>query len=167
VTSAGNILRTVRCDLTAPALQDRETLRQLLTDYAVRQYLGGALSEQDADRRADALALAPSENRWSVRLRENGQCIGLVELARHHDREDIEVSYQFLPTSWGTGLATEAVSAVIGYCFDELRLERLVAETQAANLPSRRLLERCGMREFKKVSRFGEDQIIYAATKNR
>ncbi|MEK1902127.1 MAG: GNAT family N-acetyltransferase [Rhizobium sp.] len=149
----------------APTMQDRETLKQLLTDHAVRQYLGGALSELAAERRADAPVFAPAENRWSVRLRESERCIGLVELDRHHDGEDIEISYQFLPSSWGTGLATEAVSAVIGYCFDKLRLERLVAETQSANLPSRRLLERCGMREFKKVSRFGEDQIIYAVAK--
>lgn len=166
MTLAGSVLRTIRCDLRTPVLQDWETLRQLLTDHAVRRYLGGALSEQEADRRASALVFAPAENCWSVRLHESGQCIGLIELNRHHDGEDIEISYQFLPSSWGTGLATETVSIVMSHCFDALGLERLVAETQAANLPSRRLLERCGMRELRQVLRFGEDQIIYAAVKN-
>lgn len=166
MSPAGKMLQTVRCDLVMPAAQDRDALRQMFNDLRVRRYLGGTLSEQDADARADALIAASTANRWSVRLRENGRSIGLIELDRHHDREYTELSYQFLPSSWGTGLATEVVLAVVRHCFTELGLERLVAETQAANLPSRRLLERCGMYEFRQVSRFGEDQIIYMTTKN-
>jgi [ribosomal protein S5]-alanine N-acetyltransferase len=93
------MLRTVRCDLAAPTGQDHEALRRLFTDQAVRRYLVGPLSGQEADARADALILTPSENRWSVRLRESEQCIGLVSLDRHHEGEDIEISYQFLPST--------------------------------------------------------------------
>jgi ribosomal-protein-alanine N-acetyltransferase len=166
VAPTGKTIQTKRCDLVVPENRDRETLKQMLTDPAVRHYLGGALTGQDADRRADALIAEPAANRWSIRLRENGQCIGLIELGRHHDQEDIEISYQLLPSSWGTGLATETVSAVIAHAFNELDVERLVAETQAANNPSRRLLERCGMRKLRRLSRFGEEQIIYMVMKD-
>jgi ribosomal-protein-alanine N-acetyltransferase len=59
-------------------------------------------------------------------------------------------------------LASEAVSAVLAHAFTELGYERLVSETQAANQPSRRLLERVGMRPARDVQRFGAAQMIYA-----
>src|SRR5271155_4428918 len=42
---------------------------------------------------------------------------------------------------WGQGLARETVGALIGYASSVLGLPKLLAETQAANLRSRRLLE--------------------------
>ena len=41
---------------------------------------------------------------------------------------------------------------------------RIVAETQAANLPSRRLLERLGMQLTGSAVRYGEEQAIYSTS---
>ena len=99
-----------------------------------------------------------------MHLRQNPTfgCVGIVQIAPHHDGSDVELSYNFLPTVWGTGLASEAVRAVIAHAFSSLGLTRLIAEAQVANRPSRLLLERIGMRYERRLERFGEMQSIYA-----
>lgn len=83
-------------------------------------------------------------------------------IAPHHDSEDMELSYEFAPVVWGRGIAAETAAAVIFHAFQCLGYEHLVAETQAANLPSRRLLERLGMSFKKETWRYGERQVIYS-----
>ena len=45
---------------------------------------------------------------------------------------------------------------------EDLSLTPLVAETQAANAPSRALLERLGFHPRESLVRFGEEQVVYA-----
>ena len=85
----------------------------------------------------------------------------MIFLGRHHDGEDVEVSYQFLPKSWGKGLASETVGAIVDFGRDSLHLPAIIAETQVANVRSKALLERLGMRPVRLLKRFGEEQVIY------
>lgn len=98
---------------------------------------------------------------WVVRISGMNEFIGLVSLEKYHDGEDIELSYQFLSKFWGKGLATEVIGALIQYSFDELKLNKIVAETQTANTRSFNLLERVGMTRIKNITRFGEEQAVY------
>ncbi|WP_316247156.1 GNAT family N-acetyltransferase [Rossellomorea marisflavi] len=91
--------------------------------------------------------------------------LGGVSLSTHHNGQDTEVSYQFLPEYWGKGYAKEAVAAVLTHGFQKLELHRIVAETQVLNERSCRLLENLGMRVEEEVERFGARQAIYALTR--
>ena len=57
-----------------------------------------------------------------VKEKRTKDIIGLVTLKRHHDQEDMEISYQLLPRWWGTGYATEVIQVIIQYAFDRLKL---------------------------------------------
>jgi RimJ/RimL family protein N-acetyltransferase len=57
-----------------------------------------------------------------------------------------EVGVTFAPAHQGTGLATEALSAVVTTLFDEHGLHRIYAETDDRNAAVHRLLERLGFR---------------------
>jgi ribosomal-protein-alanine N-acetyltransferase len=154
--------RTAQCDLASPAPDDRKAFVDIFTDARVRRYLGGPLSRAHAVEKADRLiAGAHIAQCWSIRHRVDRRCIGLVELTTHHNGRDTEISYQLLPSYWGKGIAAESISVLIDYALSELKLARLVAETQSANTRSRRLLERCGMREHQTIERFGALQVIY------
>jgi RimJ/RimL family protein N-acetyltransferase len=59
---------------------------------------------------------------------------------------EAELGWMFDPACAGKGYATEAVGAVIGLCFDLLRVRRIHAGCFADNIASWRLMERLGMR---------------------
>lgn len=59
---------------------------------------------------------------------------------------EVELGWTFDPAHHGHGFATEAIRAVIGICFDDLKVRRVVAACFTGNEPSWRLMERIGMR---------------------
>ncbi|QAY73677.1 N-acetyltransferase [Agromyces protaetiae] len=67
----------------------------------------------------------------------------VAELAR---RSQVELGWVLDPAHEGRGYATEAVQALIRYCFDELAIRRIVATSFLDNERSWRLMERAGMR---------------------
>ena len=158
------VIHTERCILNHPEAGDREDVFRLRTDPDVRRFLGGPAEVATFDYRFSHILESDSDRYWAVRAGADRAFIGLVSLDPYHNDVDTEVSYEFLPEYWGKGFATESVGAVISFALKNLGLDRIVAETQAANLPSRRLLERLGMRMIGSVDRFGEEQAIYSTS---
>ncbi|MEV0157163.1 GNAT family N-acetyltransferase [Micromonospora sp. NPDC050686] len=61
-------------------------------------------------------------------------------------RTEAQLGYIFDPAYGGKGYATEAVTAMVAYSFDQLGVRRITAGCFADNLPSVRILEKVGMR---------------------
>jgi RimJ/RimL family protein N-acetyltransferase len=82
---------------------------------------------------------------WAIADRGSDRMIGntaLFSLDRDQSRGELGYS---LMTEWqGRGLAQEAVRLVLGFAFDELQLERIEADIDPRNAPSRKLVERLG-----------------------
>ncbi|MGL4236274.1 MAG: GNAT family N-acetyltransferase [Tabrizicola sp.] len=155
-------IKTTRLGLRPLSALDLRFFLSLIGNDETRRYLGGPVRGWQAIRRFRTYLLAPSEALvWVVFVGRSRNAIGIVEVGPHKDGEDHELSYQFLPEQWGNGYAGEAVAAVIEIALGALRLNRIIAETQSANSASRRLLERSGMVELRRVQRFGEEQVIY------
>lgn len=57
----------------------------------------------------------------------------------------VEIVWRLAASSWGHGYATEGARAVVAFAFERLKLPEIVSFTTAANLPSRRVMERLGM----------------------
>ena len=57
-----------------------------------------------------------------------------------------EVGVTFAPATQGSGLATEALGALVTRLFDQHGIHRVFAEADDRNLPVHRLLERLGFR---------------------
>ena len=157
------MLETERCVLQPIQKSDYHDVRKLYVNREVRRYLGGIL-EEDSIKESMNRMLHTNVNtyHWMVREKRTNRFIGLLSLDPHHDGVHQEISYQILPCWWGKGYATEVVQRVIGYCFNALKLSKIVAETQTANLSSCKLLEKMGMTLEKKVHRFGAEQAIYS-----
>jgi len=82
-----------------------------------------------------------------------------------------ELGYFLQPAARGQGLATEAVSVLTTWARKELRARRIWASCDCANLPSWKVLERCGFRreahlQYERVDHHGRlrDTFIYALT---
>ncbi len=155
-------LTTERLKLRPPVDPDRPFIMALISNEEVRRFLGGASSlEQRKAAVSHYLAPDVGEIAWIVETVDASQQIGLISISRHQDGEGAELSYQFHPDIWGLGYAIEATVAVREYAINHLGRQNLVAETREANHASRRLLERLGMRELRRLERFGAEQIIY------
>jgi ribosomal-protein-alanine N-acetyltransferase len=76
-------------------------------------------------------------------LIQEGEAIGSIDLSLI-ESGSAELGFLLRPDRWGTGLASEAVSAVIAHAFDGLGLTRLAAAVQTANRAAARVLEKNG-----------------------
>lgn len=158
-----NMIETNRCQLVELQEADYEDVKKLYSDLKVREFLGGPVSEEVYREKFKKMLISESfQIYWVIRQKDSSLFVGLISLDLHHDGVSTEVSYQLLPEWWGKGYATEAVKEVIRYAFEELRLTKLIAETQTANISSCKLLERVGMKLEQKVQRFGAEQAVYA-----
>jgi RimJ/RimL family protein N-acetyltransferase len=60
----------------------------------------------------------------------------------------VEIGWRLSHSHWGKGLATEGARGVIQYAFGTLQLRELVAITVPANLRSRNVMEKIGMKHL-------------------
>ncbi len=89
-----------------------------------------------------------------------GDC-GLQPL-EHHGPE-VELGYDFHPSVWGRGLATEAARAVLRRAFDDMEMDHIVAVVKPDHLSSQRVLEKVGMRQVETREAYGESMLLYEA----
>lgn len=76
-------------------------------------------------------------------------CIGLVPQGDEHypaATAEREVGYWIGRRYWNAGLTTEALEALISFCRDGLRLKSLLITTDARNVASQRVAQKCGFR---------------------
>lgn len=83
--------------------------------------------------------------RWAVIDKTSGECIGqiayfLVDSKNHF----AEIEYCIGSAFQCRGLATEATKAVIAYGFNEMNLHKVQICTKTINIPSKRVIEKCG-----------------------
>ncbi len=158
-------LETERCVLTPFQRTDYDEVKQVYMNQEVRRYLGGVRTEDHLQQIVEEMLHTREEEYWVIRRKDSKKFIGIISLGPHHDGVFHEVSYQLLPEWWRNGYGREAVQAILDYALHVLYLPRVAAETQVSNIPSRKLLERVGMREERRVIRYGAEQVIYAIEK--
>ena len=155
-------LTTQRLLLRTLQPNDRDFVRSLLNDEKVRLHLGGIVPLHRQEHVLTSLfSTVVDTTVWLVERQATHDRLGLVYLSKHHDGEYFELSYQFAVNAWGKGYAKEACKNVLEFALHDLEMERVVAETQAKNLASCRLLERLNMRELRRLQRFGAEQILF------
>jgi shikimate kinase len=90
----------------------------------------------------------PGFGTWAAIEKATGRFLGWFEL-RVPDGgtgTEAELGYRLRADAWGKGYATEGSRALIHKGFTELHLDRVYAETMTINIPSRRVMQRVGLR---------------------
>jgi len=157
-------MQTIRCKLDHLQPSDYSDIQRIYASHEVRKYLGGAIPEEHhLHKFQETLERACTEESlvWAVRLKDNNTFIGIVSLDNHTDGNFKEISYEFLPESWGNGYAVEVITELLRHALEELRFGKVIAETQSANTASCRLLAKVGMKVEKTLYRYGAEQVIY------
>lgn len=90
---------------------------------------------------------------WMIELK-NGTHIGELCFKGLNKDGSAEIGYGISDEYQGNSYATEAVSAVVNWALRQSGVESITAETQAENIASVRVLEKCG---FIRTGTFGEE----------
>lgn len=81
-------------------------------------------------------------------LIENDELIGDLGIhVLHDDSKQAELGITLAPKYHGRGLAAEAVTALLGFLFDQLQMHRVFGSVDPRNSPSMALMQRVGMRK--------------------
>ena len=86
---------------------------------------------------------------WGVELKEEGGLMGLVELLRFDEQANTcSFSCMLGCNYWNQGYGTEVLKAVFRFAFEELEVERIVADHMTANVASGKAMEKAGMKHI-------------------
>lgn len=102
-----------------------------------QKVISGWLSEYEKD----------NYYQWMIVLKEIGEPIGSICAVRLNDRvEEAEIGYCIGRRWWHRGIMTEALSAIIGYLFTEVGMNRVSARHDPRNPHSGGVMRKCGMK---------------------
>jgi RimJ/RimL family protein N-acetyltransferase len=85
---------------------------------------------------------------WAATQKRTGEFLGCFYLAPREGGApgEAELGFRLRKAAWGKEYATEGSRALIRRGFTEFGVQRVVADTMAGNIASRRVLEKAGLR---------------------
>ena len=86
---------------------------------------------------------------WGVTTKEDDTLMGLIELLRFDETEEsCSFAYMLGCDYWNQGYGTEMLRAVIRFAFEELGIERIVADHMTRNPASGAVMRKAGMTQI-------------------
>jgi RimJ/RimL family protein N-acetyltransferase len=176
IASEVPVLETERLRLRAHRVEDFAACAAMWADPVVIRYIGGKpLSAEEAWakvlRYAGLWALL-GFGYWAVEEKSTGSYIG--ELGFADFKRNIQPSLDGVPElGWalvsqahGKGYATEAVRAAIAWGDEAFGEKRTVCIISPENVPSMRVAEKCGFREYQRTV-YKEHEVILLERRGR
>jgi ribosomal-protein-alanine N-acetyltransferase len=144
------VLETPRLVLRELQPDDAQALMAVFGDAEVLRYhdlepFSSAEQVQQMIERLHAAFAGKQRWRWGIALRDSDQIIGTGGFVSWNRAWALgELGYDLARASWGQGLMTEALRAMIQFGFAHMGLHRIEAEVMPANRASVRVLEKLG-----------------------
>jgi RimJ/RimL family protein N-acetyltransferase len=149
------ILRTERLSLHKLSARDVEDLYELDLDPEVRRYIDDAkppepwpvYREKTLRKLEEVTVSGPDPGVWTARLADDS-FVGWFHLRPNSTvfPGEMEIGYRLGRKYWGQGLATEGTRRMLDIALSELNVTYVMGTTLAANIGSRRVMEKSGMR---------------------
>lgn len=139
------VLETARLILRPRRIEDAGALHRAFADVELMTYWSGPPHKSVEETRADLARDTPEWRRWAITRKGDDTAIGVVAAGEKRQGNVTELGYILSRDHWGSGIAREAVSAVIDRIFAEGQ-RRIFADTDPDNAASRALLERLGFK---------------------
>jgi RimJ/RimL family protein N-acetyltransferase len=147
-------VETPRLVMRQFTLADVDNLVSLDADPDVMRFVTGGLATTRAEIETEFLpAFLAYYDRyegygfWAAIEKPTGQFLGWFHFRPREgaSADEAELGYRLRKPAWGKGYATEGSRALIRKGFTEFGVQRVVAETMAVNLASRRVMEKAGL----------------------
>lgn len=111
--------------------------------------------------RRSALERERGHTVWAVEDKLTGTFVGQCGLyPTEWKGPEIELAYHFRIAAQNNGYATEAAAAALAHGFTHAGLERIIALVMPANIASRRVAEKAGMRREGTASYYGIEELL-------
>lgn len=97
----------------------------------------------------------------AVTQKPEGNLIGMLGIGNKEEVDnEIEIAYFISEEHCNNGYMTEAVKGMTEWTFDNIRIEYLIAIVELNNIPSQKVVEKCGFHKcgIKKILNSGETQ---------
>src|SRR6266566_8176644 len=84
---------------------------------------------------------------WAAIEKATGEFLGWFHFRPREEAgpDEAEVGYRLRKSAWGKGYATEGSRALISKGFADFGVQRVTAEAMAANIASRRVMDKAGL----------------------
>ena len=147
-------LQTERITLVPLADEHLEWEVELDSDFEVMRYLSGRASTREEvvanhARRMAAAQKVDGLGFWVGLVDDEFVGWWILQPAHGPDQPDdpgvADLGYRLLPRHWRRGLASEGARELVRYGFDDVGLDRIIAQTMAVNASSRAVMERVGL----------------------
>jgi RimJ/RimL family protein N-acetyltransferase len=164
-----NGIETERTILRLFTMDDLDDLASILGNPQVMKYLELDCKPLSRETTETALTNIISHwemngfGRWAVVSREDNKLIGMAGF-RTHD-ENAELVYILDEPYWGRGLATEIARAILEYGFEKHKFPGIIAMTRPANVLSRRVMDKLGMKFEGEAIVYGIPVVEYSISK--
>ena len=153
------ILETDRLILRAWEITDLDDFFEYASVEGVGEKAGWE-HHKSKDKSLEILKMFMEEKKiFAIVLKENQKAIGSIgieELGEELDKDldnlsGRELGYVLNKDYWNKGIMTEAVSKVVDYCFNTLKLNFLMASYFNYNIASKRVLENLNFKFYKDI----------------
>jgi RimJ/RimL family protein N-acetyltransferase len=147
-------LETERLLLRRFTMADVDNLSDLDADPDVMRFInGGSPTSRDEIENEFLPAFLGYYQRyqgygfWAAIEKSTGAFLGWFHFRPGHAAApgEVELGYRLRKSAWGMGYATEGSRALIRKGFTESGVQRVTAEADAANIASRRVMEKAGL----------------------
>ena len=102
---------------------------------------------------------------WGVEQKEEAGLMGMVQLLRFDEQAD-SCSFVYLLgcNYWNQGYGTEILKAVFRFAFEELEVQRILADHMTKNIASGKVMEKAGMKHIgTETGKYEKMGILYDA----
>jgi RimJ/RimL family protein N-acetyltransferase len=147
-------LETERLVLRRFTMADVDNLADLDADPEVMRFVNGGVPTPRDEIEKDFLPAFLSYYQrfagygfWAAIERSTGDFLGWFHFRPQPGSapDQPELGYRLRKSAWGKGYATEGSRALIRKGFTEFSVQRVTAEAMAANMASRRVMEKAGL----------------------
>ena len=140
------VIDTPRLRIRPMYTSDVPALKEWMPDPSVYTYWGKGPGKADKD---PALLFEKPEKptksfHLGIEEKASGKVIGDLWVYLIENDRLASVAIRLAPACQRRGYGTEALSAMTAFCFEHTELQRLWTEVDVRNIPSQRMLEKCG-----------------------
>jgi len=160
------ILKTERLILRYQRKSDIKFLVYLWMDEDMTKYTGGPRDKMTLIEEFRKVADNPKIEEydlWTIEIKNTHELIGQAGFIPKEikGKEYIELNYYIDKVKWKKGYAKEIAKSLIGYAFNEKKLDKVIAIIDPENEASKAVAKAIGMKYWMNEERSGKIKSIY------